>query len=178
MVDLEEFKEELAEMSYAERYQAYEDRIEELEALQEEIEDAINDICAIRDLDMREHDTEVWQNISQSVKQMIADGKLPQDKITVDDKKNTFIVSTTLDIIKVTTEPVDDPYWYIAIEPEFIASNSKRQKMLSLLSAKLNITTIPENQELITNVNETELIDRLINILSKLCDMQCLGGYE
>ena len=121
---------------------------------------------------MREHDTDVWQNILQNVKLMIADGKLPQDIITIDEKNNTFIVSTTDGIIKVMTQPVDDPYWYIAIEPEFIASNSKRQKLLSSLAAKLNITSTPENQELITNVNETELIDRLKIIISKLCDHQ------
>lgn len=176
MFNLEEFKEELAEMSYADRYQAYEDRIDELEVLQEEIEDAINDICAIRDLDMREHDTKVWQNISQSVQQMIADGKLPQ--ITVDEMNNTFILSTIDGIIKVTTEPVDDSYWYIAIEPEFIASKNKRQKLLSRLAAKLNITSTPENQELITNVNETELIDNLKSILSNLCDELDLGNDE
>ena len=176
MFDLEEFKEELAEMSYAERYQAYEDQIEELEYMQKDIEDAINSICAIRDLDMRRHDADVWQNISQCVKQMITEGKLPQDKIAVDDKNNTIILSTTQGIIKVMTQPVDEPFWYIDIEPEFIASNSKRQKLLSLLAAKLNITTITENHELFTRVNETELVNRLKGILSKLCDEQDWGG--
>lgn len=93
--DIKDFKKELAEMSYAERYQAYEDQIDELLTLQEEIEEAINDICAIRDLDVQRHDTEVWQNMSKKVKQMITDGKLPQEIITVDDKNNTYIVSTT-----------------------------------------------------------------------------------
>ena len=163
--DFEEFKADLANMTYEERYNAYEEKLDELEVLREEIEDAIRDICDIREDDMNSHDKEVWQDASQAVKQHFnADAK-----VAIDDEKQIFKLTLQNDQIFVRIAPLDAEIgWYIAVAPEFIADNAKRKKALTEIAAILDLPC-DDDYEVSVDVPEAKLIPTLINTITKLC---------
>ena len=169
--DIKKIKNELVDLSYAEKFKTIEKLIKELEKLPDKINDAIDALIHLKIAEAGKHSRDVRHGVFQHVRMLIENGQLQQDKINFNaDGQNIIVSSIDGDVSVTLTFLSHNQLWSIQIVPLFFARPKENQLWRNNLAEKLNRPLEFGNRDIRFTVEEEMLKDSVCEVIVKLCD--------